>query len=170
MTSDTFINHFNETISEEGRNLVVIFFITFSRFECALKSTITFVNGNNRKVELNWDTFINSIRNEFNYERTNEFKESIDFILNSPHKIQILNDNNLTWTERSFSPNISNLIKLGLHIRDIRNNLFHGGKFNENYEQDVLRNYRLINSSTIILNEWLNLNEQVQRNFLKTII
>ncbi|MBU2922226.1 hypothetical protein KO504_12805 [Winogradskyella psychrotolerans] len=170
MTSDIFINHFNETISEEGKKILIDFFVTFSRFECALKSTIEFASVNNQKVSPNWDLFIISIRDIFNSEKTQDLNEATNFILNFSPRVQTLNNNNLEWIEREFSPNTSDINKLNLHIRDVRNNLFHGGKFNGNYQQDVSRNYRLIKSSLIILNEWLELNEDVQTNFLKEII
>jgi hypothetical protein len=63
----------------------------------------------------------------------------------------------------------SEINKLNLSIRDIRNNLFHGGKFNGNYQEDVSRNYILLKNSIIILDEWLSLNETVKQNFLTPI-
>ena len=60
-------------------------------------------------------------------------------------------------------------IELGLHIRTIRNNLFHGGKFKGIYQEDISRNYILLQSAMIILNEWLDLNEDVKTLFLEDI-
>ena len=81
MITKRFIDKLNQSVTIEGQNLIIEFFITFSRFECALK-TSNFANGNN-----------------------------------------------------------------ALSIRDVRNNLFHGGKFNGNYQKDVSRNYILLHWS-----------------------
>lgn len=170
MTSKKFIEKYNQKITEEGRKLVGEFFITFSRFECALKATITYANGNQRKVEPNWDSFVASIRDSFDKTKNQELNDAVDFLLNSPPRIQSLNGGNITWRNRVFQDNEREINKLCLHIRDIRNNLFHGGKFNGVYQQDVSRNYKLINSAMIILNEWLELSADVQSYFLKDLV
>jgi len=169
MTSNIFIDNLNESISIQGRNLVVDFFITFSRFECALKATILFANGNQKKVEPNWDRFTASIRNDFNPEKNEILKNAVHFLLSEPPRIQVLISNTLEWRNRLFDENTPVTNKLSLHIRDIRNNLFHGGKYNGNFEPEVSRNYKLIESAMIVLNEWLSLNEAVRANFLKEI-
>ena len=169
MTSKKFIEKYNQRITEGGRELVAEFFITFSRFECALKATITYANGNHLKVEPNWDSFVASIRDSFDKTKNQELNDAVDFLLNSPPRIQSLNDGYISWRNRVFQNNEREINRLCLHIRDIRNNLFHGGKFNGVYQQDVSRNYKLIDSAMIILNEWLGLSREVQKHFLKDL-
>jgi hypothetical protein len=168
MITETFIARLNSTITSEGQNLINKFFIIFSRFECALKAS-NFTNVDNGKVSANWDTFVNSIRLSFNSERTIQLKESVDYLINNPPRIQIIDNAQLTWRDRIFQMGDSEINKLNLSIRDIRNNLFHGGKFNGNYQEDVSRNYILLKNSIIILDEWLSLNETVKQNFLTPI-
>jgi len=167
MTSNTFINHYIERIDENGRKLVLEFFITFSRFECALKATVIFANGNERKVEPNWDRFVATIRDSFDKEQNESLKNAVDYLLESPPKVQALIDNQITWCVREFQENTPEINKLRQHISDIRNNLFHGGKFNGRYQPAISRNYKLIHSAMIVLNEWLSLSEQVRTKFLK---
>ncbi len=149
--------------------MVVEFFITFARFECALKSSIEFANGNGDRVEANWGKFASSIRDSFNPHENKELKDAVDYMIQHPPKIQILLDGELKWRDRVFQPNEPQIHKICQHLRDIRNNLFHGGKFQGNYQEDVSRNYILLNNSIIILNEWLNLDSNVKRNFLTPI-
>ncbi len=168
MSSKQFIENLNKSITIEGQNIMNEFFITFSRFEFALKSA-NYVNTDNGKVMANWDTFTQSISNSFNVEKTQILKKSIEYLLENPAKIQIIDNGQLGWKNRVFEVNAPLINKLSLTIRDIRNNLFHGGKFNGSYEQDVSRNFLLLKYSIIVLNEWLNLDINLKDNFLKSI-
>lgn len=166
MTTERFLNKYKQTISPEGQLLINEFFVAFSRFECALKTTITYAVGNNNRVEPNWDRFISDVRSDFDKSKTNKLQEASDFLLNNPPRKQTLVNNSLSWTDRVFQNNEPEINRLSLHIRDIRNNLFHGGKFNGVYQQDISRNYKLINSALIVLNELIGLNQEVETAFI----
>ena len=167
MTSKIFLKRFNQTITVEGQNLITEFFITFSRFECALKES-GFATGNGQHVNPNWDSFTQNISTSFeNSEKNVTVKNAIEYLSNNPPRIQNLENGLLSWRGRIFQNNDPTINKLSLSIRDIRNNLFHGGKFNGNYEEDVSRNFILLKHSIVILNHWLNLNNNVKQNFLK---
>jgi hypothetical protein len=169
MTTRTFIDRFNETISPEGQILINEFFIAFARFECALKAT-GFVRGNIEKVSANWDGFTSSISREFdNRIRTKQIQTAIDYLNENPPRIQNYIAGSLAWRDRVFPENDPLINRLSLSIRDVRNNLFHGGKFNGNYQEDFSRNYILLNSTITVLNYWLELNDTVRRNFLEPI-
>ena len=168
MITKRFLKKLNETITIEGQGLIFEFFITFSRFECALKESDLY-NVHNGKVTANWDTFVASIRVEFNNQRTNEIKNAVDFLIQHPPRVQAIDDTRLVWNDRTFDQNEPLINKLCLSIRDVRNNLFHGGKYQGNYEEDVSRNYKLLNSSVIVLNEWLRISVIVKDNFLEPI-
>lgn len=168
MTTKTFIKTRYQTISEEGQILIRDFFITFSRFEYALKAS-NFANGDADKVTANWDVFITSIRQHFDKEKNAELKDAVDYIIQHPPRVQMYNNGQLGWRDRVFQANEPEINKLGLSIRDIRNNLFHGGKFNGNYEVDVSRNYILLKNSMVILNDWLSLSNQVRNSFSEPI-
>lgn len=168
MITRRFLDKLNETITIKGQRLIIEFFIIFSRFECALKAS-GFHNENNGRVTANWDTFVASIREEFDSERTDTLKSAVDYLTQHPPKVQAINGNSLVWNERNFNQNEPIVNRLCLSIRDIRNNLFHGGKFQGNYQEDVSRNYKLLKSSIVVLNEWLRLNDIVKDNFLQPI-
>jgi hypothetical protein len=169
MTTDQFLTHIKSKLPVKGRLKIVEFFFAFSRFECALKAS-NFTLGDQDRVQANWNTFVNSIQNTFDRTRTDELNEAVTYILDNPPRIQAMDaHNNLRWRARVFQPHDNLTTKLKLHICDIRNNLFHGGKFYGRYEEDVSRNYILLDKSIIILNEWLNLSEAVRQNFLEPI-
>lgn len=169
MTTKLFLSRFNQSITTEGRDLINEFFITFSRFECALKVT-GFAKGGEESVQANWETFAAVIRQDFdNSTKSKSVLDALNYITEHPPRVQNYLNGALGWRDRVFEPNQPPINKLCLSIKDIRNNLFHGGKFNGNYQEDVSRNYILIKSSLEILNHWLQLNQTVKQNYLESI-
>jgi len=152
-----------------GHPIITKFFIVFARFESALK-TAGFISTRNNKVQANWDNFVSSIRCSFIYEENEKLSDAVNYILQHPPKKQTVDINNrLVWEDRVFEENAPIINRLSLSIRDIRNNLFHGGKFSGNYQPDISRNRKLLENSLAILNEWLLLDENVKEKFLAPI-
>ena len=166
MDTGQFLKHYKNSFNEEGQDLILEFFISFSRFEFALKSE-NFVLGQNH-IYADWDRYVGGI--SFDPNTTLELKEAVNYILQNSPKVQKVENNVIVWKDRNFSQNTSEILKLRYHITDIRNNLFHGGKFNETFEPENSRNYKLVNSALLILNNWLLLNEKVYQHFFQNII
>ena len=164
-----FNNYFIQNMNEDGLKIVYRFFITFSRFEFALKESLIYAHQQGNYVEPNWDVFTNAIEGNFNPAKTKELKDAVDYILQHSPKKQYLENGLILWRDRVFAKNVSDLKRLNNHIRDIRNNLFHGSKFNGNYQPDISRNIKLLISSLIILDEWLNLEANVAHLFSQPI-
>jgi len=169
MNTTEFLKQFRESITPEGRKLIFDFFISFSRFECALKASNEFANASDKKVEANWDKFANSIAHIFNPSSNKELKTAVDYILSEPPKIQTMVNGEINWRERVFENSSSTTLRLCQHIRDMRNNLFHGGKFNGIYQPEISRNHKLLKNAIIILDNWLDLNPQVKSCFFEPI-
>lgn len=167
--SKRFLNRFHGQITAEGKELIYEFILTFARFECALKNSLTYVNVRNRKVEANWDLFVSEINAQFNSAKNQEIRDAVAYLLDHPPKIQVQQNHGLSWQDRNNQENTPDINRLCQAIRDIRNNLMHGGKFHGHFEPEVSRNYRLINSSLIILNEWLDFSEPVKQLFHESI-
>lgn len=148
MITDDFITQLNGSFDNDGRILISKFFIIFSRFEYALKSA-NYIKG----INPNWDSFASSINGNFDKERSEELKEAVEYIVNNPPKIQDITEGKLIWKDRVFPKNAPLTLRLSLSIRDIRNNLFHGGKFQGTFQPEISRNYILLEKSIIILNE-----------------
>lgn len=169
MTTRLFISRLNQSITEEGRVLINEFFITFARFECALKAS-GFADGDQERVLANWETFAARIRRDFdNSTKPKSVLDAIDYLTQHPPRIQNYVNGSLGWRNRTFEPNQPLVNKLCLSIKDIRNNLFHGGKFNGNYQEDVSRNYILLKSAIEVLNHWLRLDQTIRQNYLESI-
>jgi len=163
----------NNIFPENNRDLVITFFITFSRFEYALKEE-GFVYGNQDKVTANWDQFATSIRGSFHPDRTPELQAAVDYLHNSPPRKQIIqSDKRWGWSrsQSQYPKNTPLIHELLLSIRTVRNNLFHGAKFQEIFHENPSggRNQLLLQYSLIILEECLRLSKNVQRTFFAGI-
>lgn len=143
------------------KELVTKFFITFSRFEYALKRG-GYANGNENEVKANWDTLARDLREHFQPDRTDELRRAVDYIERHPPKKQIWKDHELGWANNTRPPNGPQLLSLTCFIRTVRNNLFHGGKFLPSSVRDVSRDSTLLDSSLIILDECLRLCGEVK--------
>lgn len=142
-------------IEDELDGLAFRFLKKFARIECALKAS-GFHNGNG-DAKANWDTFANSVSGKL--ELDPQLKDAIDYISKTPPKKQIIKDDLLQWS--SPNPNANKTHELLLCVRRVRNNLFHGGKFNGHWFAPE-RSKELIEHSLNILDACLRHSEKLQ--------
>ncbi len=135
-------------MSEELDKLAFSFFKLFAQYESSLKEKGFFVSGGN-KVIVDWDRFANEeIGNSF-IEDLGDKAAYANYILSEPPKRQNVNQNgNIIWED---VPNEDKSIQsLFGHISRIRNNLYHGAKFNGTWF-DPGRSKKLLEASLEIL-------------------
>ncbi|EOX1293088.1 hypothetical protein ACPDLL_003737 [Vibrio cholerae] len=144
--------------------LAIEFICTFSRLEYALKST-EFALGNKNKVEAWWDKFANTIHEQFISLNDPELLAATNFILTSPPRKQVLENDSLKFVPQQIDPNQRSTQQLILMVRTVRNNLFHGGKYCPNGEREEGRNEYLVKSSLIVLQACIPLHEGVSTSF-----
>lgn len=145
-------------------NLLAEFLRVFSRFEYALKST-AFAQGDERRVEPNWDAFARDIRQDFETIRDQAFLEAADYLLSQPPKKQILDGNRLGWRSAPPDPNVSRAAQTLLMVRRVRNNLFHGGKRLRDHTEDTARDLRLVECALRVLEHCVRLNRDVKEAY-----
>jgi len=136
-------------LSHNLDSLAFKFFKLFAQYEYALKVMQFARSGSGDQAEPNWDRFANEIGHLVMENPEEELKKAIDYIFEHPPKKQVLSNGALTWQEmpnNERSPQI-----LYSHIRRVRNNLYHGGKFNGRWF-DPDRSEELIGKSLLILN------------------
>ena len=133
---------------EDLDNLAFCFFKLFAQYEYALKAMQYARSGAGGQAEPEWDRFSNEIGRLVLDEPNGELRDAINYLFDHPPKKQILKDGIISWqvvkTEER-SPQI-----LFSHIRRVRNNLYHGGKFNGRW-LDPDRSEELISRSLLIL-------------------
>jgi len=130
--------------------LAVEFSAVFARMEYALK-TGGFAVGNESRVDPNWDLFANTINDDFLAAADADVVEARDYLLQHPPRKQVLKNGQLIFVDQVIDPNQRPTQQVLLMVRAIRNNLFHGGKFLPNGEQEQGRNERLVRSALRVL-------------------
>lgn len=161
-----------------NRELLLDFFLTFSRFEYALKASDFFKRPDPARhdpsrppeAKPDWDRFAVSLRGKFRIDRNAELQGACEYILASPPWKQVIINDSVTW-ETPVQPQHESHIEFLLRmVRCIRNNLFHGGKHNIGVHEDTERTELLLKSSLAILNECLALAPRVKQAFEQTAI
>lgn len=125
-------------------------FRLFSRIEYCLKR-VGFHKDS--KADPDWDAFADSdnVVTMFANNTDEKFLNAVKYIKEKPPKKQVIRDGKLAWNAAS-PGNLPDSRLLLTYVRRIRNNLFHGGKFNGDwFEPD--RSEELIDSALAILEE-----------------
>lgn len=142
------------------QKLLLEFFMKFSRFEFALKIS-GFARGNENYVTPAWSRFVQTISKNFNKNRTPELSQACDYYLVNPPQQQVLVGDSLGWNasipETNNGPEL--ILKL---VKRVRNNLFHGGKYNAELHEETARSEELLRNGLIILEECLYLSPDVK--------
>jgi hypothetical protein len=168
------MNCFNHVALD--RDLLLEFFLTFSRFEYALKASGFVLPANKRKddpegrgvyrILIDWDRFVREeIDGRLVTTTGTPLEQAINYFTDNPPLMQVLADNTLSWSSTAPDPDISLTIFLSEMIRRVRNNLFHGGKFSQQHHEEVDRTTRLLQYSLVILGEFLALSPQVKEAY-----
>lgn len=127
--------------------LAVELFRVFSRTEYALKAS-GFHKGDGA-AEANWDNFALAVEDLVAAPASPALQEAINFILNAPPKKQVIVGGVIQWRV-SEPQNNSQAGKLLMYVRRVRNNLFHGGKFNGHWFEPERSEVLLLSSLTIL--------------------
>jgi hypothetical protein len=128
--------------------LAFSFFKLFTQYESSLKEKGFFVSGG-KKVIVDWDRFANEVIGNNFIDDLGDKAEFANYILSKPPKRQNVNENgNIVW--QVVSNENKSVQSLFGHISRVRNNLYHGAKFNDSWF-DPDRSKRLLESSLEIL-------------------
>jgi hypothetical protein len=148
-----------------NKDLVTGFMIMFSRFEYALKKTEYCKKDHNDNAEPDWPTFARDHNNLFEARKNPKLKAAIQYLLEHPPKRQVVNnDGKLDWKKRNLNSEalLENLV---CSVKGVRNNLFHGGKFESGSVGDPARNTLLLENCITVLSEFLSLNPTIKNTF-----
>lgn len=159
-----------------NRELLLEFFLTFSRFEYALKAIGFFKKPDPEKyepakppsAEPDWSTFRVSLRNIFQTNRTKTLKHACEYLLDNPPWKQVLSKNadwKVAWETPARPENETEVEFLLRMVSYVRNNLFHGGKHGIEVHEDTGRTEALLRNSLIVLEECLVLVPQLRQAF-----
>ncbi len=146
------------------RELLLNFFLRFSRFEFALKAA-GYAVGNETRVDPNWTDFARDITADFDRVHSPELDDACDFFLTNPPHKQVLVNGQLAWSGQLPNEQDGEVALLLSLVRRVRNNLFHGGKYNAGLHDEPARNTRLLHSGLLVLDECLRTSDRVRRYY-----
>ncbi len=144
-------------------DLLLEFFLTFARFEFALKAA-GFVGGDLRRAWPNWDGFgqsldLDTARLDPNFSAAFEY-----FGLHPPWR-QVVTTNGLVWDSTVGFTTLERMEQVLELVRRVRNNLFHGGKFSDEVYSGPGRNELLLRHSLAVLHRCLELSPSVAASY-----
>jgi len=151
---ETFIN----------RDLVLEFFLKFSRFEFALKLA-GYARGNDTYIKPDWIRFAATINDIFNKNHNPHLAQACEYFLINPPNQQVLVGGRLGWNPQPpAKANTEPKLLIAL-VKRVRNNLFHGGKYNAQMHEETARSEMLLRGSLLILDECLRVSPQVKNAY-----
>lgn len=129
------------------------FYLTFSRYEFALKAT-DFAKQTDRGAQIDWNKLAENLGDLNNLlgNRRAEVEELLD---RPPKRLNLVGHNQLKWLDDPPKPTWSPTRVFIYRIQAVRNNLMHGSKFIEQESFDPTRETKLLASAvsaiTIVL-------------------
>lgn len=140
--------------------LALDFLAMFSRFEYALKVT-KFRQPQNGEAKADWKTFAEAVSQTFNPNSSPRIDAAFRYLINHPPNYLRNREKTISWTamEPTGTSEADTILWI---IRQVRNNLFHGGKFAQDWNASPARDTRLICTSIILMEELISLDRQVE--------
>lgn len=146
-------------ISSDLDRIAFRFFKLFAQYEYALKM-LGYASANKRgEPELDWDGFSNKIGKWLLEQQDSKIVDARNYIFEQPPKRQIWVNGSVTWENVPNNERSAQI--LFSHLRRIRNNLYHGGKFNRSWI-DPDRSYELISRALCLLEMLLAANQRIK--------
>jgi hypothetical protein len=160
-----------QSLTGGNDKIVWQFFVTFSRFEYALKRAGFITGDRHDNAWPDWDRFAREKLGERIFEVMDaKFTEARLYLLQEPPQRQIFikSSKNIQWqanSKRSEEGDSEYLLRL---VKDARNNLFHGGKYplpDGPISDQTLRNSQLLQACLTLLEKSLELDADVKHFF-----
>jgi len=137
--------------------LAFTFFKLFSRFEYALKASGYYKN--EKEANPDWDKFAKDIDHIFDGKYDANLGNAVDFLLRDPPKKQSIINGKVEFKASRVSGTTADMLLI--YVRRVRNNLFHGGKFNGEWF-DPERSEPLLRHSIVVLQACLERSKKVK--------
>jgi hypothetical protein len=148
------------------REILIDFFVMFSRFEYSLKRA-SFLRSDTNYAAPDWRGFARTTGGAFRSNSSPQLQESVNYLLVHPPKRQVQDRDGLKWEDEKKWEQESEFEYLIRLVCQVRNNFFHGGKYPIPNEamQDVGRDKALVDACVVVLDYCLGVNSDVRHFF-----
>jgi hypothetical protein len=147
---------------DEDSPAVSSFFRYFSRFEYALKRSGYVRQGYDSEPAVDWGRYARQIERVYTRDLDEHFEAAVTVFLSEPPRRQQLSDGGeIYWLPIEFRSRDSEAWRVLTWLRAVRNNLFHGGKFDDEVVADPARNGRLIAAGLFVIDGLLDVSPDV---------
>ncbi len=145
-------NQRNLSAQKSLDKLAFRFFKLFAQYESTMKERDFFNVNKHGQIFVDWDRFANEIAGGNFRDYLGKHASAADYILQYPPKKQAVNtEGKIIWEE---VPNNDKSVQMLFgHICRVRNNLFHGAKFNGTWF-DPKRSKLLLENSLLVLEHY----------------
>ena len=146
----------------EDRDRLFRFLALFARWECALKHCGFVRAGVFGQAEPDWRGFATNHEAAIAALKDPAFIAACGVLSASPPRREELVGTTVEWRPNPRRPSETDGDYLFRVVRDVRNNLFHGGKFAGGGEPELARDRQLIDSATVVLEKAAVLNAAIR--------
>lgn len=144
-------------------DLLFEFFLTFARIEFALKAT-GFVVANLREAKPDWARFGQSV-DLAKARQDPKCAAAVEYLEAHPPRRQVVTASELDWDAAVGFGRLERMDHVLELVRRVRNNLFHGGKFNDAVHSGPGRNELLLTHSIAVLHRCLELSPSLAETY-----
>lgn len=156
------VDAIQEIAKRDDRSRDVVFFFYFARFEYALKRAGFGTETDDAQPD--WDAFARKHSTLVTTDNEPGFQEAVAYLRGSPPKKQVATSTGLEWTDDDFHGQFD-LPRVLVLVRRVRNNLFHGGKFQSGLAAEVSRDTKLLDASLAVMEACLRSEPSVSYHF-----
>src|SRR5437016_9244108 len=146
---ERYVADYSHSFTPQDQARIFRFFATFARWECALKRGKFARSGSHGQAEADWNAFADRFADQLQRLATEEFVAGRDYLFNNPPRRLMFQDGWHPNPRRTGETDARYLFRV---IRDVRNNLFHGGKYQGMVIAELARDRALIDHSIAVLN------------------
>ncbi len=148
---------------DEDQRRVFRFLALFARWECALKRSEYVRGGGHGEASADWGRFADDVAGAIGGIAVEGYTAARDYLLNHPPRQQCVVGRGVQWRPNPRRADESDARYLLRVVRDVRNNLFHGGKYLGGPVEELARDRQLIDSATRVLEALAELDARIHR-------
>ena len=147
------------------RDLILEFFIGFSRFEYALKLGGFARVDKRSRVDADWDCFAKKVQEALSACEDPKYLSARYLLVNRPPQRQLYRDDALRFVPYKRTNNDSDEAFAVKMVKVVRNNLFHGGKYRNGPVGEPGRDEKLVEACVTVLEACLDAHDGLRALF-----